>query len=64
MEREPERGHWEPGGERQMSSPLERLYDAVSEQLYRFFYHQVGNREEAEDLTGEVFLKADRKSVV
>jgi RNA polymerase sigma-70 factor, ECF subfamily len=41
-------------------SPLERLYDAVGAQLYRFFYHQVGNREEAEDLTGEVFLKAAR----
>jgi RNA polymerase sigma-70 factor (ECF subfamily) len=39
---------------------LERLYDAVGAQLYRFFYHQVGNREEAEDLTSEVFLKAAR----
>lgn len=42
------------------SSPLERLYDAVGAQFYRFFYHQVGNREEAEDLTSEVFLKAAR----
>src|SRR5581483_5271537 len=42
------------------SSPLERLYDAVAAPLYRFFYHQVGNREEAEDLTSEVFLKAAR----
>lgn len=41
-------------------SSLERLYDALGEQLYRFFYHQVGNREEAEDLTSEVFLKASR----
>jgi len=32
----------------------------VGAQLYRFFYHQVGNREEAEDLTSEVFLKAAR----
>jgi RNA polymerase sigma-70 factor (ECF subfamily) len=36
------------------------LYDAVGAQLYRFFYQQVGNREEAEDLTSEVFLKAAR----
>src|SRR5438067_6187224 len=42
------------------SSPLERLYDAVGAQLYRYFYRQVGNREEAEDLTSEVFLKAAR----
>jgi RNA polymerase sigma-70 factor (ECF subfamily) len=41
-------------------SPLERLYDRVGVQLYRFFYQQVGNREEAEDLTSEVFLKASR----
>ncbi len=32
----------------------------MGEQLYRFFYRQVGNREEAEDLTSEVFLKAAR----
>jgi RNA polymerase sigma-70 factor (ECF subfamily) len=50
----------EPGNERTASSPLERLYDALGDQLYRFFYHQVGNREEAEDLTSEVFLKASR----
>ena len=27
------------------SGALERLYDAVGGQLYRYFYHQVGNRE-------------------
>jgi RNA polymerase sigma-70 factor (ECF subfamily) len=32
----------------------------MAEQLYRFFYREVGNREEAEDLTSEVFLRAAR----
>ena len=26
--------------------------------IYRYVYHQVSNREEAEDLTSEIFLKA------
>lgn len=34
------------------------LYDMYVEKLYRFIYFKVGNREEAEDLTSEVFLKA------
>lgn len=42
------------------ASSLERLYDAMGERLYRLFYREVGNREEAEDLTSEVFLKASR----
>ena len=49
-----------PPPEPTASHTLERLYDAVGERLYRFFYREVGNREEAEDLTGEVFLKAAR----
>src|SRR6476646_8989036 len=39
---------------------LEQLYDELGVRLYRYFYHQVGNREEAEDLTSEVFLRASR----
>ncbi len=33
-------------------------YRANLEPIYRFIYHKVGNRETAEDLTGEVFAKA------
>src|SRR6266704_1626887 len=31
--------------------------------IYRYVYHQVSNREEAEDLTSEIFLKEVRSSV-
>lgn len=34
------------------------LYDAYIEKIYRFVYFKVGSREEAEDITSEVFLKA------
>src|SRR5437763_4042001 len=54
-----EPGSWSPAPAAD-ASPLERLYDAVGARLYRFFYQQVGNREEAEDLTSEIFLKAAR----
>ena len=33
------------------------LYDIYVEQIYRFIYFKVSTREEAEDLTSEVFLK-------
>lgn len=49
-----------PDHEPPMPTPLERIYDAMCLPLYRYFYGQVGNREDAEDLTGEVFLKASR----
>lgn len=35
-------------------------YRANLEPIYRFIYRKVGNREAAEDLTGEVFAKAVR----
>ena len=43
--------------------PLEKqefqtFYEENVGQIYRYMYHQVGNREEAEDLTSHVFLKA------
>lgn len=35
-----------------------RTYDLYVDQLYRFIYFKVGNREEAEDLCSAMFLKA------
>lgn len=37
---------------------VERLYTESLPALYRFIYSKVGNREEAEDLTSQVFVKA------
>lgn len=34
------------------------LYDLYIQKIYRFTYLKLGNREEAEDITSEVFLKA------
>lgn len=39
---------------------LERVFDRYLEPVHRFLYSRVGNREDAEDLTSEVFLKAAR----
>jgi len=33
------------------------LYDLYVEKIYRFIYFKVGNKQEAEDITSEVFLK-------
>src|SRR5437588_10121109 len=37
---------------------LEELYTAHVEQIYKFAYSHVGNREDAEDITSQVFIKA------
>ncbi|HET8907964.1 MAG TPA: sigma-70 family RNA polymerase sigma factor [Ktedonobacterales bacterium] len=42
------------------SDRLQRLYEDNLHVIYRFVYSKVGNREEAEDLTSQVFIKAVR----
>ena len=39
---------------------LDDVFQEFVEPIYRFVYRHVGNREDAEDLTSEVFLKASR----
>ena len=41
-------------------TPLGSTFRENAARIYRFIYAKVGNREAAEDLTGEVFLKATR----
>jgi RNA polymerase sigma-70 factor, ECF subfamily len=38
-----------------------RLYDRYVDQVYGFVYHRVGHRQLAEDLVGDVFLRALRR---
>src|SRR5438876_11928220 len=40
---------------------FQRFYAEKFESIYRYVYSKVGNREEAEDLTSEIFLKAARR---
>jgi RNA polymerase sigma-70 factor (ECF subfamily) len=37
---------------------VQDLYEATVEQIYKFVYFKVGNREDAEDITSQVFIKA------
>jgi RNA polymerase sigma-70 factor (ECF subfamily) len=39
-------------------SAFGELYDLFAERVYRYLYFRTGNHTEAEDLTGQVFLKA------
>jgi RNA polymerase sigma-70 factor (ECF subfamily) len=39
---------------------LDQIFTRYVEPVHRFLYSRVGNREDAEDLTSEVFLKATR----
>ena len=45
----------EPSGH---SWPFERIYDEYKTPIYNYIYHLVGNREQADDLTQDTFLKA------
>jgi RNA polymerase sigma-70 factor (ECF subfamily) len=40
------------------NSALQAVYDRTVEQIYKFVYFKVGNREDAEDITSQVFIKA------
>jgi RNA polymerase sigma-70 factor (ECF subfamily) len=40
--------------------PIGELYEEHLTAIYRFIFSKVGNREEAEDLTSQVFIKAVR----
>ena len=42
------------------SASIQKLYAENVTAIYRFIYSKVGNREEAEDLTSQVFIKAVR----
>ena len=47
-----------PRSEPLESDQLRRFYEEHVRVIYRFIYTRVGNREEAEDLTSQVFMKA------
>ena len=40
---------------------LDQVFSRYMDPVYHFLYDRVGNREDAEDLTSEVFLKASRQ---
>jgi RNA polymerase sigma-70 factor, ECF subfamily len=37
---------------------IQAVYEAYAEQIYRFVFFKLGNREDAEDITSQVFIKA------
>jgi len=43
------------------AAEMEQIYVQYLDPIYRFLYSRVGNREDAEDLTSETFLKASRQ---
>src|SRR3989442_6879882 len=40
------------------SDVLREVYEAYVERIYRFAFFKLGNREDAEDITSQVFIKA------
>jgi RNA polymerase sigma-70 factor, ECF subfamily len=40
------------------TAALQAIYDKTVEQIYKFVYFKVGNREDAEDITSQVYIKA------
>jgi RNA polymerase sigma-70 factor, ECF subfamily len=49
-----------PDGDIPQSARLRQIYEEHVTSVYRYVYGKVGNREEAEDLTSQVFVKAIR----
>jgi RNA polymerase sigma-70 factor (ECF subfamily) len=49
-----------PSGHATESGRLRQIYEDHVTSVYRYVYSKVGNREEAEDLTSQVFVKAIR----
>ena len=47
-----------PRSDRSDSDHVRKVYEEHVRVIYRFIYARVGNREEAEDLTSQVFMKA------
>lgn len=43
------------------TTDLDEVFSRYLDPVYRFLYSRLGNREDAEDLTSEVFLKATRQ---
>ena len=37
---------------------IEQVYEEHVEQIYKFVYYKVGNRDDAEDITSQIFIKA------
>jgi RNA polymerase sigma-70 factor, ECF subfamily len=46
------------GAQLDRKAVLQAVYDAYAERLYKFIFFKVGNREDAEDVTSQVFIKA------
>src|SRR5919201_451594 len=48
-------GRSEAGNRKQA---IQAVYEAYAEQIYKFVFFKLGNREDAEDITSQVFIKA------
>jgi len=47
-----------PGDTENRKQAIQVAYETYVEQIYRFVFFKVGNREDAEDITSQVFIKA------